>query len=328
MKIHSRRLYAILAAVLAAFLPAGCMSAPEPAAPADDNALSIVATIKPEYDWITAVLGDNPAGASVTLMLDNGVDLHSYQPTASDIMKISECDVFVYVGGESDKWVKDAMQEAVNKSMTVVNLLDVLGSRAVEEELPEGAEEEHEAEEEPKYDEHVWLSLQNAQIFVKELAEVMCEKDPEHADMYLENADAYNAELAQLDGEYEDAVSTAEYDTLLFGDRFPFRYLIEDYGLRYYAAFSGCSGETEASFETVLYLAGKLDELDLRHVMKIEGSDGKIADTIIRSSKDPSRDVLTLDSMQGETAAGKTYLDVMKSNLQVLKQALNRENGG
>lgn len=296
-----------------------------------DNTISIVTTIFPEYDWVKEIVGDN-TNVEVTMLLDNGVDLHNYQPTAEDIMKIATCDVFIYVGGESDEWVEDALSEATNKDMQVVNLLDVLGSSVKEEEVVEGmmAEEEAEAEEgeeeEVEYDEHVWLSLKNAQVLVDAIEQAVATVDADNADTYAANALAYNAELAALDEKYQATIDAASVKTVLFGDRFPFRYLVDDYGLDYYAAFVGCSAETEASFETITFLAGKVDELNLNTVFTIENSDQKIAQTIIENTSAKDAQILALDSMQSTTsddvAAGVTYLSVMEGNLDVLSQGL------
>lgn len=309
---------------------AGSLTACSTANAADDGKLQIVTTIFPEYDWVMNVLGDKASDAEVTMLLDSGVDLHSYQPTANDILKISTCDLFIYVGGESDAWVDDALAEAVNKDMVVINLLDVLGNSVKEEELVEGMqgeEEEEECEEGPEYDEHVWLSLKNAQVLVESIEDALETIDPDNAEVYSANADSYINELSSLDEEYQAAVSDAAYDTLLFGDRFPFRYLVDDYGLNYYAAFVGCSAETEASFETITFLSGKMDELGLPVIMTIEGSDKSIAETIVGNTSSKDQDILTLDSMQSVTAEdvqnGTTYLSIMEDNLEVLKDALN-----
>lgn len=246
-------------------------------------------------------------------------------------MKIADCDLFIYVGGESDAWVDDALKEAVNKNMKVINLLDVLGNTVKEEEVKEGmeAEEEEESgeeEEEPEYDEHVWLSLKNAKILTKAIADDLCEIDEEHKDIYMRNEKAYEEKLDTLDKEYQGTVDAASQKTLLFGDRFPFRYLVDDYGLDYYAAFVGCSAETEASFETVKFLSEKVDELGLKNVITIEKSDQKIAKTIVENTKDKNQNILTLDSMQSTSSDdvknGTTYLSVMEKNLEVLKEAL------
>lgn len=312
--------------------------------------LKIVTTIFPIYDWTTNVLGDNPGDFELTMLLNNGVDLHSFQPTAEDIMKIATCDIFIYVGGESDEWVEDVLSQAVNKDMKVVNLMDIIGDAAKEEELVEGMqesehehehedaehEEEHEHEdadheeghdhEEAEYDEHIWLSLRNAQTCVDAIATALSGKDSDHADVYRNNAMQYNKELDALDGEYREVCKNAAVKTLLFGDRFPFRYMTDDYGLTYYAAFIGCSAETEASFETVTFLAEKTEELGLRNIMVTESTDGKIAETIISNTKSKDQNILKLDSMQAVTSndvsAGTTYLSIMKSNLEILKEAL------
>ena len=323
----------IISILIAAAIATGCFcGCSANKAPAKSDKLQIVTTIFPEYDWVNNVLGNNPANAEVTMLLDNGTDLHSFQPTANDILKISSCDMFIYVGGESDEWVEDALKEAVNKDMIVINLLDCLGSKVVEEEIVEGmqTEEEEEAseegEEEIEYDEHVWLSLKNAAILVDSISEGMQKLDPANADTYKNNASSYIEKLNTLDADYQSVVDNASIKTVLFGDRFPFRYLVDDYGLKYYAAFVGCSAESEASFETVTFLSGKVDELSLPAVLTIEGKDKRIAETIIENTTSKDQTVLTMDSMQSITsqdvANGVTYISIMSENLEVLKKAL------
>lgn len=323
----------VISVIVAAAMAAGLMTSCAADEKVDDDSISIVTTIFPEYDWVVNVLGENPADAEVTMLLDSGVDLHSFQPTAEDIMKIATCDLFIYVGGESDEWVEDALAEAVNEDMIVINLLDVLGDEVKVEEVVEGmeAEEEEEAEceeeEEVEYDEHVWLSLNNAATLVESIEEAIATIDADNADLYRQNADAYIAELNALDAEYQQVVSDAAFDTLLFGDRFPFRYLTDDYGLNYYAAFVGCSAETEASFETIAFLASKVDELGLTSIMTIEGADHSIAVAISENTSAHNQEILTLDSMQSTTADdvanGASYLSIMRNNLDVLSSALN-----
>ena len=332
-----KRIFAVFfSLLLAAGILGGCgkaesssISAPS-ASQSGIKPLKIVTTIFPEYDWVREILGDKADRAEVTMLLDNGVDLHSYQPTADDTIKISDCDLFLYVGGESDGWVEDALKEATNKEMQVINLLDVLGEQVKEEEVVEGMEaeeEESEDENEPEYDEHVWLSLKNAETLCNAITDALEEIDPANKDAYAANAASYLEKLAALDGEYQTVVDNAARKTVLFGDRFPFRYLVDDYGLSYYAAFAGCSAETEASFETISFLAGKVDELRLPCVLTIEGAQHKIAETIVQNTAEKNPSILTLDSMQSTTptdvASGTTYLSVMESNLDVLKQALN-----
>lgn len=304
--------------------------------------LRIVTTIFPIYDWVMNALGDQTENAEVTMLLDSGVDLHSYQPTADDIVRISTCDLFVYVGGESDEWVVDALQEATNKNMLVINLMEVLGDSVKEEEIVEGMEHDHDHEheedhdhddheesheqEEAEYDEHVWLSLKNATVLCRAISDALGQIDSENAALYAANADAYIEKLNALDAKYRASVDAAAHHTLLFGDRFPFRYLADDYGLDYYAAFVGCSAETEASFETVIFLANKLDELGLPVVLQIESADGSIARTVVENTQSRDQQILTLDSMQSVTAndvaGGASYLSIMEKNLDVLKAAL------
>lgn len=303
---------------------------------ADQNGnLTIVTTIFPEADWTRNILGENPAGAELITLMDSGVDPHSFQPTTEDILTVSSCDVFIYVGGESDTWVKDALKEKVNPDMLTVNLLEVMGKDAREEEAAEGMQEdrgkidlEFLEDDEPELDEHVWLSLRNASTLCAAIQEAVAKADPDHAEVYAQNLAGYQEKLEKLDEEYARAIGQAPLRTLLFGDRFPFLYLTEDYGLDYYAAFAGCSAETEASFETIEFLAKKLDELKLPAVLTIEGSDETIARTIIRSTKTKDQKILSMDSMQSVTAAdakaGTTYLSIMEKNLNVIEEALGQ----
>jgi zinc transport system substrate-binding protein len=256
----------------------------------------------------------------------------------------------IYVGGESDEWIKDALAASPKKGRIEINLMDVLGDRVKAEEIVEGmqAEEEHEHnkvaepaevthknehehhhhDEEVENDEHVWLSLKNAEIIVKKIAEELSKLDAAHATIYKQNTDAYVAQIQSLDAEYRETVEKAVRKTVLFGDRFPFRYLVDDYSIKYYAAFVGCSAESEASFETIAFLAGKMDAESLPVIFTIENSNGKIAKAVLAASKkSQNAQILILNSMQSVTekqiAEGIDYLSLMKSNLDVLKKALN-----
>lgn len=307
---------------------------------AEANQINIVTTIFPIYDWVREVVGDNASHANITLLLDNGVDLHSYQPTAQDILAISTSDLFIYVGGESDEWVEDVLQSAMNPNLKAINLVDAMGEDIKTEEVVEGMEHDHdhedsedheehdhEHEHEDEADEHVWLSLRNAGKLTGIIADTLSEIDPDYAEYYQANASAYIGKLADLDARYTDTVNGSACKTILFGDRFPFRYLADDYGLTYFAAFSGCSAESEASFETIVFLAGKTDELGLPAVLTIEHPKTRIAETIVQATSAKDQKILVLDSMQGTTAAdiqaGMTYFSVMESNMEVLKEALN-----
>ncbi|SFB18862.1 zinc transport system substrate-binding protein [Acetitomaculum ruminis DSM 5522] len=323
----------LLLLMLTAVMVSGCQSTNKDITSAKDeeksDKISIVTTIYPEYDWAKEIIGDNE-NIELTMLLDSGVDLHSYQPTAKDIAKISNSDLFIYVGGESDGWVDDALAESTKKDQIVINLLEVLGDDVKEEEVVEGMEaeeeEEEESEEGPEYDEHVWLSLKNAKKLCQAIGEKIMEIDEKNSETYKENLDNYINKLDSLDQEYEETVKNSPKKTLLFGDRFPFRYMIEDYGLKYFAAFVGCSAESEASFKTITFLSKKTDELGLKTILKIESSDGKIAEQIKENTNTKDQEILTMDSMQATTKEdvekNVTYLKVMTDNLEVLKSAL------
>ncbi|MDO4831208.1 MAG: metal ABC transporter substrate-binding protein [Clostridia bacterium] len=292
--------------------------------------LSVVCTIFPEYDWVKQIVGDSP-DVDVRLLIKNGVDLHSYQPSVEDIARISTCDLFVYVGGESDNWVNDVLKEAVNKDMVALNLLDVLGDYVKKEEEIDGMQEEHghshDENETAEYEEHVWLSLKNAELFVRTLRDTLCSIDKNNRAVYSDNAQGYLNTLSDIDGQYGKMAESAKRSTALFADRFPFRYLFDDYNISYYAAFKGCSSETEASFETITFLSDKINKLNLDCVLTLENSDDRIASAIIQASENKNAEILTLDSMQStnikDVESGTTYASIMQSNLETLRTALN-----
>ncbi len=299
----------------------------QPSAPAaDTGARRVVCTVFPLYDWVVTIAGaDNPAIAPV-LLTDNGIDLHNYQPSADDIIAVAGSDLFLYVGGASDAWAADVLQTNPSDTRAALSLYGMLRDALLTEETVEGMQQEAE-EEGDGTDEHLWLSLANARTACAAITDALCALDPGQADGYRARAAAYDRALSALDDAYRDAAETAARDTLLFCDRFPFRYLTEAYGLRYYAAFAGCSAETEADFDTIAFLTRKLDELKLPAVLVIEGSDTSIARTVIAGTADKNAAVLTLDSLQSVTADdmknGVTYLSVMEENLAVLRQALD-----
>ena len=324
MSFTSRIFSAVTAAVLMCFPLFGCSSGEA----ADKNGrLSIVCTSFSEYDWTRQLL-EGTDSADLTYLLGSGIDLHNYQPSVQDMVTIADCDIFVYSGGESESWADDALKEARNKDMKVIKLFDVVGDTVREEEIKEGMEHEEDHHHgEPEYDEHVWLSLRNAETICAAICDALCGKDPANADTYRSNLESYTEELKALDGEYTAMSDNAEVRTVLFGDRFPFRYLFDDYGIDYYAAFVGCSAETAASFETVAVLAQKLSELDLDSVFIIENSDDSLAKSIIANSGRKGVSVETLNSIQsvtdGDVAKGVTYLSIMNENLETLKKVLD-----
>lgn len=284
--------------------------------------VSVVATIYPQYDWLKNILGEYADKVDLKLLIKNGTDLHSYKPSAQDIASIANADLVVYVGGESDEWIEKALEATPKAGRMQVNLMQVLGDRVKEEEVVEGMHAEA-----PENDEHIWLSLKNAQVLVKNLAESVSKIDTANAPVYRANAIIYASKLHDLDWAYDSTVSNASQKTILFGDRFPFRYMVDDYGIKYYAAFVGCSAESEASFETVAFLAGMMDSLSLPVIFTIDGSRSNVALAVRNASKNSkSVPVLQLNSMQSVTdeqiRSGVDYMSIMKSNLETLKKGL------
>ena len=337
----------------------------------EQTKLSIVTTIYPEYAWVKEILGQRADSVELTLLIKNGVDLHSYKPTAQDIAKIASANMVIYVGGESDEWIKDALEATPKKDRSEINLMKALGDRVKVEEIVEGMQgfetkdvvrqkvtepaevthnekhehhhdehadpstssgtkehHHHDHDEEIENDEHVWLSLKNAEILVQKITVELAKLDLAHASAYKDNAADYIARITALDGDYRKAIESAHRKTILFGDRFPFRYLVDDYGIKYYAAFVGCSAESEASFETIAFLANKMDSDALPAINTIEKGNKKIASAVLAASKN-SKDaqILTINSMQSVTeqqiAEGESYLTIMQTNLEILKKALN-----
>lgn len=335
-----KRFAAPIAAAAVILAATGCAAQPANTEQTGDDQLKIVATMFPQYDWVRQILGDKQQDVQLTLLLDDGVDLHSYQPTAEDMIRISDCDLFIYVGGPSDeKWVEDVLAQSKNPDLQALSLVELLGDGIKEEEFVQGMEHVHEEEDDHDHeeeedhshgiDEHVWLSLKNAQLYCDAIAQAMAAADPQNAQTYQNNAEAYITQLGKLDAEYQQAVDSAKGNTLIFADRFPFRYLLDDYGLEYYAAFSGCSAETEASFETVSFLAQQTEQLRVPGVLTIEGGSQKLAQTVVQNTTSKTQQILAMDSMQStslkQAQEGTTYLSVMQDNLEILKQALQGE---
>lgn len=300
----------------------------------DDGKITIVTTIFPEYDWMRNLTAGSDT-IDLKLLIDKGVDLHSYQPDVNDIVTISTCDVFIYTGGASDVWVEDIIDTAMNEDMLVIDLMEVLEQHR--ELCTDDHHHDHEHEEEEEHeeehhdhtaDEHIWLSLINADYICRSLTALLQELDSGNSELYAQNLADYGAKLEALDTRYHETIEAADLEDVLFADRFPFTYLMEDYHLHHHAAYEGCSAETEVSFDTFAHLAETLNTLDLPAVIVIDDSDHRIADTVIASGNDPHREILTMQSMQAVGArqikAGITYLDIMEENLTVLQQALNK----
>ncbi len=308
----------IMTVVLVATVFTACTPS-DNTAETENGKTTVVTTVFPVYDWTKNVAGDR---CNVIYLDESGTDMHSYEPTASDILTLSQADVFIYVGGISDEWVENAVASASNASLITLPLMSVTG--VLEEETVPGMQTHDHGHDTTEYDEHIWLSLKKAQTAVNAIGTALSEADKENADFYRANADTYIGKLKDLDNRYEKSVSSAKRKTLLFADRFPFRYLTEDYGITYFAAFPGCSAETEASFETLAKLIDKTRELSLPCIITIENSTVDIADVI---NIQTGAKIVSLNSCQSVTAEdiedGLTYLAAMEENLLTISEALN-----
>ena len=285
-----------------------------------DGKLKVITTIFPPYDFTRQIAGDK---IDLSMLLKPGMESHSFEPSPKDIVNIQNCDLFIYVGGESDEWVRTILESDDKKPKKIIALMDCVDT--VEEATVEGmTAEEHEEGEEKEYDEHVWTSPKNAVTITKKIAEILDELDPSDKKIYDENTRQYCAQLTQLDNEFRETVDSAKNKLVVFGDRFPFRYFTDEYGLGYFAAFPGCSAETEPSAATISFLIDKVKEKNIPVVFKIEFSSGKVAKTIAEPS---GAKVLEFHSCHNIDADGfnngETYVSLMKKNLKNLKEALS-----
>ncbi|MDR2768884.1 MAG: metal ABC transporter substrate-binding protein [Treponema sp.] len=308
-----KKRFFIAAALIISGLFISCEKKPEP-----KQGFSVVTTIFAPYDFVRAIAGDK---VELTMLLKPGAESHSYEPTPQDIITIRNSDIFIYVGGESDEWVEEVLESMDDAEMEIITLMDCVD--VVEEEVVEGMEEEEEEEEGIAYDEHVWTSPANAKRMVEKISAAICAADPENAGFYRGNTDSYLKELDALDAGFRAVTDSAKRRTLVFGDRFPFRYFTDAYNLNYFAAFPGCSTETECSAATIAFLINKVKDEKIPVVFYIEFSNGSIADAVceatgarkqlLHSAHNVSRD---------ELAAGITYIDIMKRNAETLRGAL------
>lgn len=333
MKIGKNTIKRILMAAAVSVFLCGCGAEQQAEQSNENDKIKIVCASFPEYDWTRQIVGEENDHIQLTLIADNGMDIHNYQPSVEDMVEIDDCDLLIYNGGTSEQWIEDAVADN-EKKPRMISMMELLEEDVVEEEIVDGMEEEedHDHDEETdhatddiEYDEHVWLSLKHAQKMVNEIAQAVMEMDTEQSAVYEANKNAYVEKIKGLDASYETVVQEAGTKILLFGDRFPFRYLTEDYGLTYYAAFPGCSAETEASFETIIFLAEKIDEYKLPCILTIDGSDKSIAESIQNNVNGEAviKEMNSLQAVsQAQIAEGITYLSVMEENLEVLKEAL------
>ena len=315
----------------------------------ENEKISVVATIFPQYDFVRQIAGEN---VELKMLLKPGEETHSYEPTPQDIIAIQNSDLFIYVGGENDAWVEDILESMPDNGRTTLKLVDCVDT--VEEEHVEGMKEErghdhddhdnhdeddaeHEEDEADheehgqedthsvhEIDEHVWTSPVNAVKIVEQIKEELCELDPENVSVYEENAEAYVEQLKELDQEFQDVVDHSKRKLMIFGDRFPFRYFAEAYGLDYYAAFSGCASDTEPSAATMAFLINKVQDENIKTVLKMELSNENIAKAIAEATNADVKEFYSCHNLTAEQFAdGETYLSLMEKNVETLREVLN-----
>lgn len=299
----------------------------------------IVCSIYPEYDWLVNVLGECKDDYEIRLILNGDTDLHSYQPVARDIAQIIDCEMLIYVGGEGDSWIEDALNSnKLPADKQIIKLLDEIGENALDEEIVEGMDDAHGHDDdgdddEKELDEHIWLSVSNAELATKVISDRLGLISPEKADVFSKNCEEYISKLEELNKGYKELAKVIAADEqeagakqIIVADRFPFRYLVDSLSLNYYAAFSGCSADSEASFRTVSFLAEKLKESSSKKLYVLENSDKRLAESIIKTSELDSVETLMLDSMQMASEMSKKadycYIKAMEYNLQMLEKGL------
>lgn len=286
--------------------------------------LTIIATSFPGYDFARAITKGSE-NVEVKMLLKPGAEMHDFEPTPQDIVNIKNSDIFIYVGGDSDDWIEDILKDINPNKTKIIKLMDLVDLK--EEELIEGMEEDEEESdesEEIEYDEHVWTSPINAITITTKLKDEIIKIDSESKTLYEKNADEYVIELKKIDNEFKEIVENSKRKEIVFGDRFPIRYFVDEYGLSYYAAFPGCSEQTEASAKTISFLIQKVKEDNIPVVFHIELSNGKIAQVISESTGAKVLEFNTAHNItQKDFDAGVTIVDIMKENTKVLKEALN-----
>ncbi len=322
-----RLLALLLLSALALFVLAACAENG-----ADNSKKKIVCTLFPEYDWLLNIVGESDT-FEISLLVSNGADIHSYEPTAADIITLSECDMLVYTGGDATEWIDDALALSGNKDIILLDMGKLEGVTLHEissssEDGHDHSHDSHEGHRHEGFDEHIWLSLKNASVITLALADKLCTLDTENSELYTKNALAYTAKLSELDADFRTFLSSFG-DTehfLLFADRFPFVYLLYDYGIHYRAPFEGCSTDADADFETVLNLIKTADSHTCAHILVTESANLDLARTVASSAKRGDIEILTLHSMQnvgkGDIQKGFSYIDAMRDNFEVLKKAI------
>ena len=310
------RITALFTAAATALCLCSCASQNE-ADNKDSQKLKIISTVFPPYDLARQIAGDN---ADISILLPPGSESHTYEPTAKEIIEIQNCDIFLYIGGENEQWAEKIISSNKSDSVKTVKLIDCV--KTLEE--AELHEEEHEEEHSHETDEHIWTSPKNEQLMLTAVYDAICEADPENKAVYTKNKDSYNEQLNELDKAYKEAVDNAKNKTIIMADKFPFRYLAEEYGLDFYAAFSSCSDESEPSAAAMTSLISKIKELKIPVVYYLEFSSTKVADTLCSETGASSLMLHSCHNVSKEDLdKGVTYVELMKQNLENLKTALN-----
>lgn len=322
--------FLVMTAVLTTGLLSGCAYGKKK----NDGKISVVTTCFPPYDFARAVAGDT---ADITMLLNTGAEAHSYEPTPRDIAEIQNCDVFICIGGEDEVWVDSVLEAVDNDSMTVIRLFDyaeLLEEEAVAGASPDGhdhhhhhSEDEHEHDSkvnENNADGHIWTSPENAVKCVQAIEDAFCEKYIENSEFYRSNAEEYIKRLEQLDSDFRKITENTGEKVIIVGDRFPFRYLAHEYDLEYFAAFSGCSSESEPSVYTMAFLIDEILEHNADTVFYLEFSTRKLAEKLCDAT---GAKMLPLNSCHNvskdDFSSGVTYIDLMYENLKNLKEALS-----
>lgn len=296
-----------------------CTACHEEAPDTKPEQLHIVLASYPEYNWMCQIVGEESSNVHLKLLMDTGVDVHSFEPSVKDVLELSQADLVVFNGGTSYSW----LEKILNEKRSLLNLMDALGSKV---KLMEGIACHHEHDHEHKhsiheYDEHIWLSLRHAITLTQAMADELSHLDAEHAERYQANAQAYISKLQALDAKYAALFKISPRDTIIVADRFPLLYLVSDYNLKHVAAFQACSAETEASFETVLHLTNTIKELRPPALIILEGSSHKLAQTLLENSQHSPCEILEINAFHTLPQEGD-YASIMEKNLQQIQKAL------
>lgn len=315
--MRKKIIYFLVAVLLITVIFTGCKNTET----TDNGKINIVSTIFPQYDFAREIAGDK---ANLKMLIQPGGESHSYEPTPQDIISIQEADVFLYIGGENDAWVEDILNSVDTTEIQVVKLIDCVELTCIDETEEEHIGSNNQEKHNHEYDEHIWTSPINAKKMVESISTAICKADPENSSYYTDNATNYSVELMDLDTKIRNLVSNAKRTELIFGDRFPLIYFTKEYGLTHYAAFPGCSSETEPSASAIAFLTDKVKQDNIPVILKLELSNSTVADTI---ASETSSDVLTFYSCHNLSKTqfenGESYISMMTENLETLKIALN-----